>query len=271
MSPRNQQGKKSIQTKIKNKGIEGSGVTKRSKARKHPIRTPPSSPKSGKQSSSSQKSPVQSMGVDEKDSMPAEEAKDVRPLPYVEVKLPDGRLIRQCRASDACPLAESFIEKRARMENHLREKHGIDIKIPNRPVGRPTNEILKSRPCRTFPHPNAETWKRQAEKRSLDKDGKFERNRRTYERIQSLRAEEAWNELKDEFKTATKENYIASWVKDKMSKYMSTATERVAKIEKRMQARGKTKVFFYLFILTFISVMRWLFFVCVCVCMTFAR
>ena len=61
-------------------------------------------------------------------------------LPYVEVKLPDGRLIRQCRASDVCPLSESFIEKRKRMEDHLREKHGLIIKIPKRQVGRPTNQ-----------------------------------------------------------------------------------------------------------------------------------
>lgn len=164
------------------------------------------------------------------------------PLPYVEVKLPDGRLVRQCRASNVCPTSEAFIEKRVRMEEHLRKKHGLQVKIPKRVIGRPTNKQMASRPSRIFPHPNASSWKRQAEKRFHDKDRKFERNRLTYEHAQTLKAEQAWNDLEEVFRTGTKEDYIASWVKDAMTSYMSTAANRLAKIESRIAAHGHTKV-----------------------------
>lgn len=81
------------------------------------------------------------------------------------------------------------------MENHLRQKHGIEVKIPKQDVGRPTNKQIASHPSHTFPHPNVESWKRQAEKKLLDKDRKFERNRKTYEHLQYLKVEQAWNDL----------------------------------------------------------------------------
>ena len=171
-------------------------------------------------------------------------------LPYVEVKLPDGRLTRQCRASDVCPLSESFIEKRKRMEDHLREKHGLIIKIPKRQVGRPTNQQIASRPSRSLPHPHAETWKKQAQKRALDKERKFQKNRNAYERLQHLRAERAWDELRDEFKTTSKDDYIDVWVKTKMANYMSTSAERIGKIEMHIQARGKNTVIYLILMFT---------------------
>ncbi len=156
------------------------------------------------------------------------------PLPYVEVFLPDGRLARQCSASDECPKRFHFELKRWRMEQHLKREHGLEVHIPLQKVGRPSKAELNSKAKAPQARVDSAQWHKLAKKRFEDKDRKFAMNVKKAERLHRLRAVDKWEKLKPEFRTMPKEAFVERIVKERMTAYLASSEERLARIQKRI-------------------------------------
>ncbi|MCO5592982.1 hypothetical protein L7F22_046986 [Adiantum nelumboides] len=118
---------------------------------------------------------------------------------YLEVELPDGRLARQCLASEDCPKHFAYIFKRLRMMSHLKTCHGIIVKIEKRPGGRPLHKEAERRE-NLLPNSEVKAWHNAAIKRFADKDRKFRQNYKRYQYIMRMRAYQSWKDLGKQYK-----------------------------------------------------------------------
>ena len=154
-------------------------------------------------------------------------------LPYVEVYLPDGRLVRQCRASLTCPKRFTFEHRRRRMIDHLSKEHGLNVAIPLQKTGRPVKD-KGSEDGKILPHPNKETWQRQAVQRFGNKNRKFQQNFKVYQARQRARAELEWEEHGARAGDLDHEEYIFDYMKTKMAAFMYNKVERLERIQLRI-------------------------------------
>ncbi|KAI5054018.1 hypothetical protein GOP47_0031092, partial [Adiantum capillus-veneris] len=126
-------------------------------------------------------------------------------MPYVEVFLPDGKLARQCHASDECP---------GRFLFELAE-------FPSRAKA-PRSRVEKAE------------WQKLAKNRFEDILRKFAINVKKDEDLHRLRAIEKCNKLRLEFRTVPKEQFVENIVKECMIAYHASAQLRLARIQKRI-------------------------------------
>lgn len=152
-------------------------------------------------------------------------------LPYVELFLPDGRLVRQCRASCTCPKRFTFESRRDRMATHLLSMHGLDVDIPIRKGGRPVDAESR-RYGAMLPNPNRATWEKQAKTRFGEKDRKAKTNALVQECRLKVRALELWNASGCKAGELTKSEFIVEFVQNGMAKYMSKKAARLHRIQK---------------------------------------
>ncbi len=156
------------------------------------------------------------------------------PLPYVEIFLPDGRLARQCRASDECPGRFRLELVRWRMEAHLKREHGLEVHIPLRKSGRHSKAELGSSAKAPESRVDKVAWHKLAKKRFEDRDRKFALNLKKTEHLHRVRATEKWDKLKPEFRMLPKEAFVEKIVKERMSAYLASSGERLVRIQKRI-------------------------------------
>ena len=167
------------------------------------------------------------------DANHVEEGSNGGHLPYIEVQLPDGRTMQKCVAGYKCANGNLLIEKRQRMVDHLRLKHGLTVEIPLRQIGRRRG----SRSSSQNPNPNAKAWRKLSLKRSVDEEYKWKVNCKNYEARQVLQAREAWDDLRPEFKSMDKEAHIEQMTKPQIEKYMATAEARKERIRRGVRAK----------------------------------
>lgn len=117
---------------------------------------------------------------------------------------------------------------------HLKEQHGIDVIIPHRKMGRPPKD---KKIVHALPRPDVGRYARQSRIRFGLKEQKFKQNVKKYEKGQLAKAAHMWDfVLRDEDRVCLRDDYITEFVAKSMEKYMFEESNRLRKIQERIDA-----------------------------------
>lgn len=145
----------------------------------------------------------------------------------------DGALRRYCRVDEGCPQWNKPWEKRADLIHHIKERHGITIDIPRRPVGRPKGSQKAPLPCGSRSH-------RQAKTRFGSIETRVKLARKKHLKDLHKSAEKRWLFSSAKGKMPYEE-WLKAYIEDQMEKWERDMPNRIAKMQASI-AKGYDKM-----------------------------
>ena len=147
---------------------------------------------------------------------------------------PNGKIVRECHASQECIDKKVSYERRCLLIRHLKNAHHLtEVIVPEHRLGRPK---ASERP----PRPVSPRCKRQCMARSMSVEHRVKVARRKFYDNLPQKAVKEWDRLFDK-KGRTFEMWGPDWIENEKTKWEADMPKRVAKMEKSIAGGYKER------------------------------